>query len=84
MIPDMTEKAIVAAASKLESTFDLLTLLNKIKEDELGDKAYPFKMDHLNYFINPKRNRASYRTFRPGETPQVIPHLHEHPASRLL
>lgn len=63
MIPDMTEKAIVAAASKLESTFDLLTLLNKIKEDELGDKAYPFKMDHLNYFINPKRNRASYRTF---------------------
>ena len=35
MIPDMTEKAIVAAASKLESTFDLLTLLNKIKEDEL-------------------------------------------------
>ena len=63
MIPDMTEKAIVAAASKLESTFDLLTLLNKIKEDELGDRAYPFKMDHLNYFINPKRNRASYRTF---------------------
>ena len=59
----MTDKAIVEAASKLESTYDLLVLLNRIKEDELGDKAYPFKMDHFNYFIHPKRNRSSYRTF---------------------
>ena len=59
----MTRKAIVAAASKLDTTQNLLALLNKIKKDELGDRAHSFTMKQLNYFINPKRNRASYHTF---------------------
>ena len=60
----MTRAEIVAAARKLETTHDLLILLNHIKMDELGDKGHPFVMPHLNYFINPARNKNSYRTFR--------------------
>ena len=59
----MTKEAIVKAASQMETTHDLLVLLNKIKMDELGDKGHPFTMPQLNYFINPKRNKASYKTF---------------------
>lgn len=60
----MTRAEIVAAAGKLETTHDLLILLNRIKMDELGDKGHPFIMPHLNYFINPARNKKSYKTFR--------------------
>ena len=60
----MTREAIVAAATKMETTHDLLNLLNKIKMSELGDKGYPFIMPHLNYFINPQRNKKSYKEFR--------------------
>lgn len=60
----MTKEAIVAAATKMETTHDLLNLLNKIKMSELGDKGYPFIMPHLNYFINPQRNKKSYKEFR--------------------
>lgn len=42
---------------------DLLNLLNKVKMSELGDKGHPFTMSQLNYFINPKRGTASYKTF---------------------
>lgn len=59
----MTREAIVRAASKMETTRDLLVLLNKIKMDELGRKGHPFTMPQLNYFIHPKRSAASYRTF---------------------
>lgn len=60
----MTREAIVAAAAKVQTTRDLLNLLNKIKMDELGDKGHPFIMPHLNYFIHPARNRKSYKEFR--------------------
>lgn len=60
----MTKEAIVAAAAKLETTHDLLNLLNKIKMSELGDKGYPFIMPHLNYFIHPARNKKNYKTFQ--------------------
>ena len=59
----MTKEAIVAAAQKMETTQDLLNLLNKIKMSELGDKGHPFIMPHLNYFIHPARNKRNYRTF---------------------
>ena len=59
----MTREAIVRAASKMETTHDLLVLLNRIKMDELGDKGHPFTMPQLNYFINPKRNSSHYKTF---------------------
>lgn len=48
----------------METTHDLLKLLNKIKMDELGDKGHPFIMPHLNYFIDPARNKKSYKNFR--------------------
>lgn len=60
----MTRAEIVAAAGKLETPHDLLILLNRIKMDELGDKGHPFNMRHLNYFINPARNKKSYKTFK--------------------
>lgn len=60
----MTKEAIIAAASKLETTHDLLKILNDIKMEELGDKGFPFSMPHLNYLINPSRNKKNYTTFR--------------------
>ena len=60
----MTREAIKAAAEKMETTRDLLNLLNKIKMDDLGDKGHPLIMPHLNYFIHPSRNKANYKTFR--------------------
>lgn len=60
----MTREAIVAAAAKIQTTRDLLNLLNKIKMDDLGDKGHPFIMPHLNYFIHPARNKKSYKEFR--------------------
>lgn len=60
----MTKEAIVAAAAKVETTRDLLSLLNKIKMDDLGDKGHPFIMPHLNYFIHPSRNKKSYKEFK--------------------
>lgn len=59
----MTNEAIVAAAAKMETTQDLLQLLNKIKMTELGEKGHPFIMPHLNYFIHPARNKKSYKSF---------------------
>ena len=59
----MTNEAIVAAAIKMETTKDLLRLLNKIKMSELGKTGYPFIMPHLNYFIHPARNKKSYSSF---------------------
>lgn len=60
----MTREEIVSAAKNLESTYDLLTLLNRIKLDELGEKGHSFQMQHLNYFISPSRNQNSYISFR--------------------
>ena len=65
----MTREAIVRAASKMETTHDLLVLLNRIKMDELGDKGHPFTMPQLNYFINPKRNSLHYKTFLSQRSP---------------
>ncbi len=59
----MNRNAIVAAAAKLETTHDLLRLLNMIKMAELGEKGHPFIMPHLSYFIHPARNKNSYKTF---------------------
>ena len=59
----MKREAIVKAASQMKNTKDLLVLLNRIKMDELGEKGHPFTMPQLNYFLNPKRNINSYRTF---------------------
>ena len=59
----MNEVNIREAAKKMEKTSDLLTVLNKIKMSELGDKGHPFNMRHLNYLIHPARNKNSYKSF---------------------
>lgn len=62
-IDTMNKEAIIAAAGEMQTTHDLLNLLNNIKMSELEDKGYPFIMPHLNYFIHPTRNKNSYKTF---------------------
>lgn len=47
----------------MKTTRDFLNILNKIKMAELGERGYPFIMPHLNYFINPARNKNSYKSF---------------------
>ena len=59
----MTKEAIISEAKELETTHDLLVLLNKIKMAELGDKGHPFIMPHLNFFIHPARNKRNYKSF---------------------
>ena len=60
----MTQDEIIEAAAKLETTRDLLSLVNRIKKDELGgEDRYPFKLTHLNYFRYPSKNVNSYKSF---------------------
>ena len=47
----------------MECQSDLLSLLNHIKVDELGGKAFPFTHDQLYHFCSPRRNRKHYHTF---------------------
>ena len=62
-LPPMTREEIAKAASKMATPYDILVLVNRIKQDELGGKAYPFTMDQLRYFLDPARNKAHYRVF---------------------
>lgn len=58
---DRTE--IQRAALKVKDRFSLLTLLNRLKEDDLGEKAHPFTIEQLNYFCHPARNAGHYVNF---------------------
>lgn len=60
----MTREAIVKAATQLETTHDLLDLLNEIKMSEFGEKGHPFIMSHFNFFLHPSRNQKSYKSFK--------------------
>ena len=59
----MNRQEIIAATAKLETRYDLLILLNRIKVDELGEKAHPFTIRQLNHFCHPHRNTCSYKVF---------------------
>ena len=59
----MERQEIIYAASKVHDRYSLLTLLNRLKEDDLGDKAHPFTMAQLNYFCHPSRNSKHYVNF---------------------
>ena len=53
----------------MESREDLLSLLNRIKRDEMeelgyADKFYPFTIRHMNYYCNPKNAFHRYRQFK--------------------
>lgn len=59
----MDRKEIRKAVAELTDRFSLLVLLNRVKSDELGDKAYPFTISQLNYFCHPGRNAGHYTSF---------------------
>ena len=51
----MERQEIQQYASNLETTLDLVRLLNKIKYDALGDKCHPFHEKQITYYCNPRR-----------------------------
>ena len=59
----MERQDIIEAAKKVHDRYSLLVLLNRLKEDDLGDKAHPFTMAQLNYFCHPSRNAKHYANF---------------------
>lgn len=59
----MERQEIIEAAKKVHDRYSLLVLLNRLKEDDLGDKAHPFTMAQLNYFCHPSRNAKHYVNF---------------------
>lgn len=59
----MTTNEIRKELPGLQSREDLLNLLNRIKMDELGEKAHPFTLAQFNHFSHPARNCKHYRTF---------------------
>lgn len=60
----MDLKDIIDKAHELSSPEDLLNLLNEIKKDELGDKAFPFNMYQLKLYCNPNRTEGRYHDFQ--------------------
>lgn len=62
----LTEQEILIIKKKfssIKSKRDFLVLLNLVKRILYGDKAIPFKMTQLNYYINPKLNAKRYTQF---------------------
>ena len=49
----MEREYIIDRFQQLNNKQDLLTLLNDIKAEELGDKGYPFTMKQINFYCNP-------------------------------
>ena len=60
----MDRMEIRQAALKVKDRYSLLTLLNRLKEDDLGGKTYPFTIEQLNYFCHPARNAGHYINFK--------------------
>lgn len=66
----MDKKQIAHIASQMSTREDLLTLLNRIKQDEVrelgfdADKFYPFTMKHLLFYCNPNHVFHRYRQFK--------------------
>lgn len=59
----MDRDYIAKMTLEMTSKEDLLSLLNEIKKDDLGDKCYPFELRQINYYSNPKRTRSRYTSF---------------------
>ena len=61
----MEREYIANRVQHMKTKQDLLTLLNDIKADELGDRAYPFTMRQLNFYSNPSSipNSKRYHDF---------------------
>ena len=57
------KKYIIDAFSKMESKEDFLSLLNYAKKLVYGEKAFPFELRQINYYINSKSNKKRYTQF---------------------
>lgn len=57
----MDIKTRVAEIKTLE---DLLSLINDLKSEELGDRAYPIAMRQINFHCNPNRLRNRYILYK--------------------
>ena len=51
----MDRNEIRTAALAMKDIKDLLLLLDKVKREALGDKAYPIHLKQITYYCNPKR-----------------------------
>jgi len=65
----MDKAQIAQIASQMSTKEDLLTLLNRIKQEKLHKlgydvKFYPFTMRHLLYYCNPNHSFHRYRKFK--------------------
>ena len=64
----MDKNTIAVMAQKMETKEDILTLLNRMKQDEmeelgLGEEVHPFTMKLLNYYCNPNNTFHRYKQF---------------------
>ena len=59
----MTQEEIRNAIPELQTTKDLLFLLNAVKKDLYGEKCHPFSLKLLTYYGNPERASKVYRHF---------------------
>lgn len=59
----MEKTDIAAKAHCINNRQDLLTLLNEVKVDILGEKAYPISMKQLFYYCNPNNIKHRYFDF---------------------
>src|SRR5574344_748536 len=59
----MEKEEIVNRVNRMNTKTDLLSLLNDLKADDLGDSAYPFTMKQINYYCNPNKNNRRYTQF---------------------
>lgn len=66
----MNKETIAQLAHKVESKEDILTLLNRIKHDDMVEMGYddanyyPFTMKHINYYCNPNNTFHRFQQFQ--------------------
>ncbi len=60
----MTLEQIKESIPKIETTLELLTLLNRVKKDIYGEKCHPFSLKLLNYYCSPARATKAYAHFK--------------------
>ena len=58
----MDRNEIRTAALAMKDIKDLRLLLNKVKREALGDKAYPIHLKQITYYCNPKREGVKHYT----------------------
>lgn len=59
----MDKQEIINRVNRMNTKVDLLSLLNDLKVDDLGDAAYPFTMKQINYYCNPNKVQRRYKHF---------------------